>query len=947
MQLKHMKWLCTVSFLLLSLSTHAQTWTTLGSSGFSAGTVSHVSSALDDNDTLYVAYSDNGNSQKATVMKYNGSSWDTVGSAGFSADGVQFVSLAFDASGTPYVAYRDYSVFKATVMKYNGSSWATVGSTGFSAGDMSYACMAIGSNDTPYVAYSDFGGGSAGKATVMKYNGSSWVNVGSAGFSAGRAYYVSLAMDGSGTPYVAYQDAGNSNKATVMKYNGSSWVNVGSAGFSAGIPYYNSLAFDSNDTAYIAFQDAGKSGKTTVMKYNGSSWDIVGSRGFSAGSSSYVSLDIDGSGAPYIAYKDGGNSQKATVMKYNGSSWAVVGSAGFSDSTADYTSLVIDRWGTLYVAYQDYGNSQKATVRKFPPFTWNGSWDLYGTPDSNNNVVINSNSEPASFSCAGLFIKNGFALNTGTNKTVTIYGGLVNNGNGVTGQGTLTFTKDGTAELSGDTLEHEGTIVVESGCTLNTNNKLRLTSDATNTGSIGESAGTISGDVMVQRYSIAKKCYRLYTHPFTSSIALNQLTDEIDITGSGGSANGFTGTASNASSAYWFDPTAADTSSSSVNSGWTAFTSANTNSWDQYEVLLLYLRGAKGEGLNGQAYTPSASTFEMSGTINQGTQVVTMTKGSNSSFGVCGNPYPSGVQMQNVSKGSNVGANYYVWDASSGADGAWVANAFTGSYILPPYAGFFTTITATDNITFEEQDKVSGGTALHKGTAATNWVELYIYDSTTKWDRLLIHFDDNAMEVQDNADAKKLYNPNLDFYTLSKDGTSLAIDVRPYSDSNSIPLGLTAYNRYNKYVIKTGDYDIPIGAKLYLHDKYLNKTEEMMPGFEYWFDVTSDTLSQGDKRFEINMVGKPTNTVANINEARPQMQLIPNPAYNEVKVSFDKVEGTSIIRLMSMTGQVVFTSMIEGNTGSVIIPLHNIPAGIYIAELQSRNARFTQKLIKE
>jgi len=56
------------------------------------------------------------------------------------------------------------------------------------------------------------------KATVMKYNGSNWVTVGSAGFSTGQAKFTSLAFDGSGTPYVAYTDYGNGGNATVMKY---------------------------------------------------------------------------------------------------------------------------------------------------------------------------------------------------------------------------------------------------------------------------------------------------------------------------------------------------------------------------------------------------------------------------------------------------------------------------------------------------------------------------------------------------------------------------------------------------------------------------------------------------------------------------------------------------------------------------------------------------------
>jgi hypothetical protein len=65
------------------------------------------------------------------------------------------------------------------------------------------------------VAYKDIENES--KATVMKYNGESWVTVGSAGFSADDADYTSLVFS-DGTPYVAYRDGGNGDKATVMKF---------------------------------------------------------------------------------------------------------------------------------------------------------------------------------------------------------------------------------------------------------------------------------------------------------------------------------------------------------------------------------------------------------------------------------------------------------------------------------------------------------------------------------------------------------------------------------------------------------------------------------------------------------------------------------------------------------------------------------------------------------
>ena len=53
-------------------------WLPVGSAGFSAGAVGWTSLALDKNNVPYVAYQDNVNGGKATVMKYNGAAWETV-----------------------------------------------------------------------------------------------------------------------------------------------------------------------------------------------------------------------------------------------------------------------------------------------------------------------------------------------------------------------------------------------------------------------------------------------------------------------------------------------------------------------------------------------------------------------------------------------------------------------------------------------------------------------------------------------------------------------------------------------------------------------------------------------------------------------------------------------------------------------------------------------------
>ncbi|MFT5661676.1 MAG: VCBS repeat-containing protein, partial [Sulfurimonas sp.] len=297
-------------------------------------------------------------------LSIGGDEFTEVGTAGFSAGLALYPSIATDSNNIPYVLYQDgANSYKATVKKFDGSSWVTVGANGFSSGEAKYLSIAIDNTNTPYVAYTDVGNND--KVTVKKFDGSSWVTVGVTGLNAG--IYTSLSIDSNNIPYVVYR---SHYKATVMKFDGSSWVTVGIAGFSAGDVYFTSMAIDRNNTPYVAYMDGGNNNKATVMKFDGSSWVTVGIAGFSAGTIFQTSIAIDSTNTPYVVYSDGANSYKATVMKFDGSSWVTVGIAGLSAGHASDISITIDSTNTPHIVYMDGVNSNKATVMKFDGSSW-------------------------------------------------------------------------------------------------------------------------------------------------------------------------------------------------------------------------------------------------------------------------------------------------------------------------------------------------------------------------------------------------------------------------------------------------------------------------------------------------------------------------------------------------------------------------------------------------
>lgn len=337
------------AFLIFNINVQAQQWDTVGTPGFSMGTVAYLGMDIDGN-VPYVAYRESADSFKTYVKKFDGTNWIDVGAAGISAGESEYQNIVIH-NGTPYVLYQDYTISRRiTVKMFNGVSWVNVGTPGLSSGNAHYVKLVF-NGSTPYVAFCDWG--NQRKVSVMKYDGNDWVLVGNAGFSSGYAYYVDLAFDGS-TPYVVYQDFNGTKKATVKMFDGSNWVTVGSADFTPAEAYHLNLAID-NSIPYVAFRNDADSMKTAVMKFNGIGWVLAGSSLSDGGGANHDLIAANNS--LFLALRDNTGNK---VLQFDGSTWSDISPVGVN---ARAQNIRVSN-GFVYEGFGDIGSQTRVTVIK-------------------------------------------------------------------------------------------------------------------------------------------------------------------------------------------------------------------------------------------------------------------------------------------------------------------------------------------------------------------------------------------------------------------------------------------------------------------------------------------------------------------------------------------------------------------------------------------------------
>ncbi|MDQ5920240.1 MAG: large repetitive protein [Pseudomonadota bacterium] len=212
-------------------------WEYVGARGFSNGAISDLSMGISPVDqSIYMFFPDTQRGGRASMMRYDGESWGYVGDRAFTPSATS-VSMWFNPSTKePYVVYIDVNnANKVSVMKYNGESWEYVGPKDFSPSASNARITFNPVTSDVYVAYGNLA--NSNKVEVMKFNGTSWELVGEKGISSGSIADLSFSFNPvNKEPYLAYPQQNGTdggNRITVKRFNGSSWVVVGSPAFTS------------------------------------------------------------------------------------------------------------------------------------------------------------------------------------------------------------------------------------------------------------------------------------------------------------------------------------------------------------------------------------------------------------------------------------------------------------------------------------------------------------------------------------------------------------------------------------------------------------------------------------------------------------------------------------------------------------------------------------------
>lgn len=627
--------------------------------------------------------------------------------------------------------------------------------------------------------------------------------------------------------------------------------------------------------------------------------------------------------------------------------------------TNDNTLLIGSHGNGMYVT--NIGTGSPSLITDYFRTKQSGNWnDINTWESSTDNISWQPATLTPDFNANTITVRSSHTVtitaSVTTDQTVINAGGviIVNNGNSL-------VINDG----AGFDIAVNGTLTVQSGATM------VLKSAATGTASLGNSTGTITGNVTVERYISDKRSWRLLGIPFNSTAQTIQSSWMEGATSASNNPNApygthittFTGDA-NAVNYDAVKPASSIRTYSGNNfSSDASHTPNTTNLITSNPAYFLFVRGNRSIDLNNTT-AHSSATIRATGTVTSGNT----TRGvSGTNFSLIANPYASPLDFDSLkSIAANSGiSTFYVWDASLGTVGQYRTISITGSsapytYTATPgsvsntwrfiESGVAFMVPGSTQISFTENSKTPSLPPSSMLRTVNTEIQFAINLNIINADNT-ISVADGVREIFDNAysnaidknDAKKIDGFNENF-GINNNNIMLSVERRPLPIASDV-VSLKLWNASpGNYQLEIQPENIPSQLPpAYVYDNYLNTYTPVIYSNTTTlnFNLSSDAASSATNRFSI-VFSKPKPEISSI-------VVYPNPVqHGVVKLQLNNMpKGSYTATLFNDIGQIILIRQLnhaEG-TSTESIEVGNLKGAYLIEVKKPDNTKSVNKLI--